>query len=80
MELFYTIADAASAAARKAVMDLGLLAEVRFRNLYYPEVRDALAERGGGDVPALWDGTRLHEGIDAIRAVLSSVAAARARS
>ena len=70
MELFYEIADAASAEARKLVMASGRKDEVKFRNLYYPEVRADFTARGGTRPPALWDGRELHQGLDAIRAVL----------
>jgi hypothetical protein len=33
-----------------------------------------LAARGGGDTPALWDGARLHVGLEAVRAALSAAA------
>jgi hypothetical protein len=71
-ELFYTIADADSASARKAVMELGLLAATRFRNLAYPEVKADYAARGGTAIPALWDGAALHQGLDAVLAVLKT--------
>ena len=70
MELFYTIADAACAAARKAVIDRGLKQQVSFRNMYYPEVVHDFKARGGTTVPALWDGARLHEGLNAVLGAL----------
>jgi hypothetical protein len=73
VELFYVIADADSAAARREIMAGPHLSAVRFRNLFYPEVQADFAARGGVAPPALWDGERLHAGIDAIRARLSAM-------
>ena len=66
MELFYTIADAACAAARKAVIERGLKERISFRNMYYPEVQHDFKARGGHNLPALWDGQTLHEGLNAV--------------
>ncbi len=70
MELFYIIAGADSAAARKAAVASGK--EVRFRNLYYPEVRADFEARGGTTVPAVWDGRTMHCGIEAVLRVLGA--------
>jgi hypothetical protein len=69
MELFYIIAGADSAAARKAAAASGK--EVRFRNLHYPEVKADFEARGGTTVPALWDGETLHQGLEAVLAALA---------
>jgi len=71
-ELFHRLAEPESAAARTLVRDLGLLDRVTFRNVAFDSHRDALAARGGSRTPALWDGARLHEGLDAIRAALAA--------
>ncbi len=47
-----------------------MLDAVEFRNVAFDSHRDALAARGGGATPALWDGDRLHVGRDAVRAAL----------
>lgn len=66
-ELFHaTNDDGASARARKAVTDLGLVGKIQFRNIFYPEVQADFASRGGTRLPALWDGARLIEGVDAV--------------
>ncbi|HKA89223.1 MAG TPA: hypothetical protein VKE22_16265 [Haliangiales bacterium] len=70
MELFYIIAGAESAAARKAALASGK--DVRFRNLHYPEVRADFEARGGKVAPALWDGEKLHEGLEAILKALGA--------
>jgi hypothetical protein len=74
LELFHRLAEPESAAARKLVRDVGLLDAVLFRNVAFDSHRSALAARGGGGTPALWDGARLHEGVAAIRAALDEVA------
>jgi hypothetical protein len=74
MELFHRLAEPASAAARKLVLELGLQARVDFRNIEFDSHRDALAARGGAATPALWDGARLHVGLEAVRAALEAAA------
>jgi hypothetical protein len=68
LELFHRLAEPESAAARTLVRELGLLDAVAFRNVAFDSHRDALAARGGGATPALWDGERVHEGVEAVRA------------
>jgi hypothetical protein len=72
VELFYTIADADCATARRAVLASPLRRRVRFRNLHYAEVREDFERRGGHTMPALWDGERLHQGLDAVRAAVEA--------
>jgi hypothetical protein len=76
VELFYTIADAACAQARRAVIDLGVKDWVDFRNMVYPEVQADFRERGGTELPALWDGSTLHQGLAAVLAELNAIAPA----
>ncbi len=73
-ELFNEIAGAGSAKVRLYVMEHGLKAEVRFRNVFYPEVVADLVARGGAveRLPALWDGTKLVEGAEAVIAKLAA--------
>lgn len=71
-ELFHSIADAGSATVRRWVVDHGLQAAVRFRNVAYPEVAADLQARGGQGTPALWDGARLLAGAELIIARLAA--------
>jgi hypothetical protein len=73
-ELFYVIADTACAEARKAVLALppAQRNRITFRNTHYPEAAHDHATRGGTQVPALWDGRVLHQGLPAIVALLAS--------
>jgi hypothetical protein len=74
IELFHATNDPDSAAARKRVTDRGLVERIRFRNIFYPEVQADLSALGGdGRPPALWDGTRLIEGRDAVLAFLDAL-------
>jgi len=66
LELFHTIADTDSAAARRLVVELGLKEQVSFRNVAYDEARADLEARGGSATPALWDGHTLVVGAPAI--------------
>jgi hypothetical protein len=66
VELFYAIADADCATARRVVIERGLKDSVDFRNLYYPEVQADFDARGGRAIPALWDGQVLHQGLAAV--------------
>lgn len=71
-ELFHAIADASSAKVRTWVVEHDFTEVVRFRNVIYPEVMADLTARGGDGAPALWDGTTLIRGADAIIARLAA--------
>jgi hypothetical protein len=73
IELFHATNDEHSAAARKRVVERDLVDKIRFRNVYYPEVQADLRARGGATTPAIWDGTRLIEGRDAVLAFLDAM-------
>lgn len=72
-ELFHEIADAASAEARRCVVDLGIKARVDFRNVAYDEHRADWSARGGQRLPALWDGSELVQGLEAVSERLRSM-------
>jgi len=73
-ELFHRLAEPDSATARKLAVALGLADRIKFRNVAFDSHRAALAALGGGATPALWDGTRLHAGLAAVRAALEAIA------
>lgn len=72
-ELFHAIGDEGSAAARRAVVELGLEGRVRFRNMAYPEVEADFRARGGAVLPGFWDGAKLLEGPDPVLAALRAL-------
>ena len=74
IDLFHaTNDDGASAQARQAVVELELVEQVRFRNVFYPEVLADLQAHGGTRTPAVWDGTQLIEGVDGVLAALRAL-------
>lgn len=73
LELFHSIAEPESARVRKYVVDHELTGVVRFRNIAYDEVLAHLRLRQGSTTPALWDGSQLHTGAEAIIARLERV-------
>lgn len=70
--LYHRIGDADSAAVRRRVVELDLKARIDFQNVD-DDGATAFAANGGRSVPALWDGTRLHEGKGAVLAVLETL-------
>lgn len=74
-DLFHRIAERDSADARRRTAELGLLGAVEFRNVDFDSHRAALAARGGERTPALWDGSELHVGREAVLAALERLAA-----
>lgn len=74
MELFHRLAEPDSAEARRLAVGLGLEGRVAFRNVGFESHRDALRALGGGRTPALWDGERLHQGLEAVREALEALA------
>ena len=74
MELFHRLAEPDSAEARRLAVALGLEGRVAFRNVGFASHRDAILALGGSRTPATWDGSRLHEGIEAVREMLEALA------
>jgi len=74
-ELFHLLTEADSAAARRRAAALGLVDRLDKRNVHFEEHRAAWAARGGRVTPALWDGERLHQGLDEVLAALERMAA-----
>ena len=72
MILYHRIDDPDSAAVRRRVVELAIKSQVDFQNVD-TEGAEALAQHGGRNVPALWDGQRLHEGRAAVLAVLETL-------
>ena len=71
MELFHLIADPGSARVRRLIVERELESSVKFRNVAFDEAMAKLKSVGGdGTVPALWDGTKLFVGADAVIARL----------
>jgi hypothetical protein len=77
-ELFHRISEPDSAAARRRLAELGLLEAVELRNVDFPSHAAALAQLGGVETPALWDGARLHVGLGPVLAALDRMRAPRA--
>ena len=73
VELFHQLADPDSAECRRAIVDLGLEGRVALRNVFYDSHKAAFAALGGQRVPALWSGTALVEGKEAVLAALSAL-------
>jgi hypothetical protein len=76
-DLFHRIPEGDSAAARRRAAELGLLDRLELRNVEFESHRAAFAARGGEATPALWDGARLHVGLDAVLAGLEALARIR---
>lgn len=72
--LYHRVADPASAAVRQKIVAAGLKRLIDFQNVD-TDAADEFAARNGREVPALWDGARLHEGSDAIDLALGAIIA-----
>ena len=72
MILYHRIDDPASAAVRRRVVELEIKPQIDFQNVD-TEGAEAFAQRGGRQVPALWDGKRLHEGRAEVLAALETL-------
>ena len=72
MILYHRIDDPDSAAVRRRIVELELKARIDFQNVD-SDGAEAFAAHGGRRVPALWDGTRLHEGKGAALAAIETL-------
>jgi hypothetical protein len=70
--LYHRVADPASASIRRLIVERGLKSRIDFQNVD-TDAAEEFAGRGGGTIPALWDGKRLHEGEAAVRLVLDAM-------
>jgi hypothetical protein len=70
--LYHRIGDPDSAEVRRRVVELGVKSAIDFQNVD-TEGAAAFAAHGGRNVPALWDGKRLHQGRVAVLAVLETL-------
>jgi len=73
--LYHRLADPESSSVRIWIVERGLKSRIDFQNIDN-EGAAAFAALGGGAVPALWDGARLHVGPDDIRLALGAIIAA----
>jgi hypothetical protein len=73
--LYHRVADRTSAPIRRTIVESGLKPVIDFQNVE-TEAAEEFASRGGHEVPALWDGERLHEGSYRVRLALSAIIAA----
>ena len=70
--LYHRVADPASAAVRRQIVERGLKSRIDFQNVD-TDGGEAFAGHGGRTVPALWDGRRLHEGETAVCLALDAM-------
>jgi len=70
--LYHRIADAECAEVRRIIVERGLKPKIDFQNVL-TDAADAFAQHGGERVPALWDGTALHQGKAEVLAALDQI-------
>ena len=73
LELFHELSGAGNVRVRREIVARGLKPRIDFRNIYWPEDREAFEALRGTRTPALWDGHRLHEGEEAVLACLRAL-------
>ena len=64
--LFHELSGEGNVRVRREIVARGLKPRIDFRNIYWPEDREAFDAVGGSRTPSLWDGERLHEGEEAV--------------
>ena len=73
-ELYHEIdGDGPNVRVRREIVARGLKDRIEFRNIYWPEDREAFEALHGTRTPALWDGQRLHEGEEAVMRALRDI-------
>ena len=72
-ELYHEIVGEPNVRVRREILARGLKDRIEFRNIYWPEDREAFEALRGTRTPALWDGRRLHEGEEAVMAALRDI-------
>ena len=70
--LYHRIADAECAEVRRIIVERGLKPKIDFQNVL-TDAADAFAQHGGERVPALWDGSTLHQGRAAVLAAIDQI-------
>jgi hypothetical protein len=76
--LYHRVADPACAAIRTEIVEAGLKPLIDFQNVDTDAAQE-FADRRGREVPALWDGARLHEGGDRVRLAIGAIIGAEER-
>lgn len=71
--LYHTLGGDENVRVRREIVARGLKDRISFRNVYWPEDREAFDALRGSRTPALWDGERLHEGEDAVMRALRDI-------
>ena len=74
--LYHRVPDPSSAAIRAKILEIGLKPLIDFQNVD-TDAAEEFAARGGSEVPALWDGARLHEGSYAVRLAIGAIIASQ---
>ena len=72
-ELYHELSGDENVRVRREIVARGLKPLIDFRNIYWPEDREAFEALRGTRTPALWDGQRLHEGGEAVLACLRAL-------
>lgn len=72
-ELFHELSGEGNVRVRREIVARGLKDRISFRNIYWPEDREAFDALRGSRTPALWDGERLHEGEGAVMRALRDI-------
>ncbi len=73
LELFHEIVGEPNLRVRREIVARGLKPLIDFRNVHEVGHRLRFAELGGTRTPALWDGSQLHEGADAVISCLEGL-------